>query len=234
MARKILIVEDEVAIAELIRINLKHEGYETLIAKNALQAEGLIKAELPSLLILDWMLPGTNGTAFSKRLRSNNRTRNIPIIMLTARTSEQDKVEGLDHGADDYVTKPFSPRELIARIRALLRRRTPELTDDSVSIDGLTIEPSTHQVKSKDANISLGPKEFKLLHYFMTHMDRVHSRTHLLDQVWGDHVFVEERTVDVHIRRLRKSLEPSNHNSKIKTVRGSGYKFTSHTRAKND
>ena len=234
MACSILIVEDEVAIAELIRINLKHEGYEAFIAKDLLQAENLIKTELPDLLILDWMLPGTNGTVFSKRLRNNNRTRNIPIIMLTARSSEQDKVEGLEHGADDYVTKPFSPRELIARVKALLRRRAPQLTDDLVSFNGLTIEPSTHRVKTKDADISLGPKEFKLLHYFMTHLERVHSRTHLLDQVWGDHVFVEERTVDVHIRRLRKSLEPMGYNRNIKTVHGSGDKCTSSTRDKND
>lgn len=226
MTCSILIVEDELAIAELIRINLKHVGYSCIIAKDALQAERLIKTELPDLLILDWMLPGTNGTVFSERLRSNNRTKNIPIIMLTARSSENDKVVGLEHGADDYITKPFSPRELIARIKALLRRRAPQLTDDSVSYDGLTIEPSTHHVNCKDVEIKLGPKEFKLLHYFMTHVERVHSRTKLLDQVWGDHIFVEERTVDVHIRRLRKALEPSGHNYNIKTVRGSGYKFT--------
>ena len=232
MACSILIVEDEFAIAELIRINLKHEGYTTLIAKDALQAEKLIKTKLPDLLILDWMLPGTNGTVFSEQLRGNYRTKNIPIIMLTARSSEQDKVEGLEHGADDFITKPFSPRELVARIKALLRRRAPQLTDDSVSVNGLTIEPSTRRVKCEDVDVKIGPKEFKLLHYFMTHMERVHSRTHLLDQVWGDHIFVEERTVDVHIRRLRKALEPTGHNNNIKTVHSSGYKFTSDAKDK--
>ena len=233
MTCSILIVEDEEAIAELIRINLKHEGYTTLIAKDALQAEKLIKTKLPDLLILDWMLPGTNGTVFSERLRSNYRTKNIPIIMLTARSSEQDKVEGLEHGADDFVTKPFSPRELVARIKALLRRRAPQLTDDLVSLNGLIIEPSTHRVKCKDLDIKLGPKEFKLLHYFMTHSERVHSRAQLLDQVWGDHIFVVERTIDVHIRRLRNVLKPSGHHNNIKTVHGSGYKFSVNSNQQN-
>ena len=222
----VLVVEDEASIAELIAVNLNFEGFKVLRAMDALQAENLIKNSLPDIVILDWMLPGTNGNQFAKHLRNNDRTKHIPIIMLTARSSEEDKVDGLDSGADDYVTKPFSPKELIARIKAVLRRRSPQLTDENISIGEILLEPSTHKVFSNKQQINLGPTEFKLLHFFMTHPDRVHSRRQLLDKVWGDHVFVEERTVDVHIRRLRKALTLTRNHKNIETIRGSGYKFT--------
>ena len=171
------------------------------------------------------MLPGQSGIAFARRLREDDRTRHVPIIMLTARGTEADKVAGLESGADDYITKPFSPRELMARIKAVLRRRSPQLTDEPVNIAGLKLDPVTHRVSAGDTRLELGPTEFRLLHFLMTHPERVHSRTQLLDQVWGDHVFVEERTVDVHIRRLRLSLEASGHDRLIQTVRGSGYRL---------
>ncbi|MBP6802255.1 MAG: phosphate regulon transcriptional regulator PhoB, partial [Zoogloea sp.] len=180
----------------------------------------------PDLILLDWMLPGMSGVEFAKRLRSEERTRSIPLIMLTARGEEQDKVAGLEAGADDYVTKPFSPRELVARIKAVLRRRAPETTEDAVEIGGLRLDPATHRLAANGNPVNLGPTEFRLLHFLMTHPERVHSRAQLLDQVWGDHVFVEERTVDVHIRRLRSALEPSNHDGLVQTVRGSGYRFS--------
>ena len=173
------------------------------------------------------MLPGTSGPTFAKRLRNDKRTQNIPVIMLTAKSLEENKIEGLNAGCDDYVVKPFSPKELIARIQAVLRRRSPELTKDAVSIFGLSLYPATRTVLGNKQEITLGPKEFKLLHYLMTHTDRVHTRAHLLDQVWGDHVFVEERTVDVHIRRLRKALTSTGFHKLIQTVRGGGYKFIS-------
>jgi two-component system phosphate regulon response regulator PhoB len=172
------------------------------------------------------MLPGISGVALARQLRQQERTRQIPIILLTARSSEQDKVTGLESGADDYVTKPFSPRELLARIKSVLRRRAPQITDDPVEGGGLRLEPATRRVYGGGRPLELGPTEFRLLHYLMTHAERVHSRAQLLDRVWGDHVFVEERTVDVHIRRLRKSLEPGGHDRLIETVRGSGYRFT--------
>jgi len=181
---------------------------------------------LPDLVLLDWMLPGKSGVMFAKELRANERTRQIPIIMLTARSEEQDKIMGLDSGADDYVTKPFSPKELLARIKAVLRRRAPQMTDDAVEVQGLRLDPITHRVSGNGDTIDLGPTEFRLLHFFMTHPERVHSRSQLLDQVWGDHVFVEERTVDVHIRRLRSSLESTGHDALIQTVRGTGYRFS--------
>jgi two-component system phosphate regulon response regulator PhoB len=172
------------------------------------------------------MLPDTTGVEFARRLRADQRTRNIPIIMLTARTEERDKVMGLESGADDYITKPFSPRELMARIRAVLRRRMPEISEETVRAAGLELSPTTHRVSAKGITLELGPTEFRILHFFMTHAERVYSRTQLLDQVWGDHVFVEERTVDVHIRRLRQALEPSGLDSLVQTVRGSGYRFS--------
>jgi two-component system phosphate regulon response regulator PhoB len=178
------------------------------------------------MILLDWMLPGISGVELARRLRADQRTRNIPIIMLTARTDERDKVLGLESGADDYITKPFSPRELMARIRAVLRRRTPEMSDETVSVQGLELSPATHRVTANGEHIELGPTEFRLLHFFMTHAERVYSRSQLLDQVWGDHVFVEERTVDVHIRRLRQALEPSSMDRLVQTVRGSGYRFS--------
>ena len=223
----ILTVEDEPAISDILRVNLNFVGYDVLSATNVMQAENLIKTRIPGLIILDWMLPGTSGPTFSKRLRNDKRTQNIPVIMLTAKSLEENKIEGLNAGCDDYVVKPFSPKELIARIQAVLRRRSPELTKDAVCINGLSLYPATRTVFGNEQKITLGPKEFKLLHYLMTHTDRVHSREHLLNQVWGDHVFVEERTVDVHIRRLRKTLTNTGLHKLIQTVRGAGYKFIS-------
>jgi len=175
--------------------------------------------------VLDWMLPGQSGVALARRLRADSRTRDLPIIVLTARVAEQDKVAGLEAGADDYITKPFSPKELMARIKAVLRRRAPQLTDDSLQVAGLVLNPATHRVTGNGEAINLGPTEFRILHFFMSHTERVYSRTQLLDEVWGDHVFVEERTVDVHIRRLRMALSVSGHDALVETVRGAGYRF---------
>jgi two-component system phosphate regulon response regulator PhoB len=186
----------------------------------------VLKSALPDVLLIDWMLPGMSGASLAKQLRQDERTRQIPIIMLTARSAEQDKIAGLEAGADDYVTKPFSPRELAARIKAVLRRRAPQATDDPVQSAGLMLDPATRRVFGDRRPVDLGPTEFRLLHYLMTHAERVHSRSQLLDKVWGDHVFIEERTVDVHIRRLRKSLELTGHDKLIETVRGAGYRFS--------
>lgn len=226
MPANILLVEDEPAIQELIAFNLEMAGHHVLRADSVEQGMSLVKNALPDLVLLDWMLPGASGIDFTRRLRSDERTKTVPIIMLTARSEEPDKIVGLESGADDYITKPFSPRELVARIKAVLRRRAPQMTDDVVSVNGLRLDPATHRVVADDKPLDLGPTEFRLLHFFMTHPERVHSRSQLLDQVWGDHVFVEERTVDVHIRRLRSALEPSNHADLIQTVRGSGYRFS--------
>jgi len=223
----ILTIEDEPAISDILRVNLSFAGYDVISSNNVTQAENVIKTIIPGLIILDWMLPGTSGPTFAKRLRNDKRTQNIPLIMLTAKSLEENKIEGLNAGCDDYVVKPFSPKELIARIQALLRRRSPELTKDAVSIFGLSLYPATRTVLGNKQEIILGPKEFKLLHYLMTHTERVHSRAHLLDRVWGDHVFVEERTVDVHIRRLRKALMSTGFHKLIQTIRGGGYKFIS-------
>lgn len=225
MSTTILVIEDEPAIQELIAVNLSFAGHKVLRAYDAEQAQTLIRAELPDLILLDWMLPGSSGITLAKKLRANDRTRNVPVIMLTAKGAESDKVEGLEAGADDYITKPFSPKELLARIKAVLRRRAPQLTDDLIQIGSLVLDPATHRVTGADKTLTIGPTEFRLLHFFMTHTERVFSRAQLLDKVWGDHVFVEERTVDVHIRRLRKALEPSGHDGHIETVRGAGYRF---------
>jgi two-component system, OmpR family, phosphate regulon response regulator PhoB len=226
MSSTILVIEDEPAIQELIAVNLSFAGHKVLRAYDAEQADTLIRAELPDLILLDWMLPGISGLAFARRLRNEERTRQVPVIMLTAKGAEQDKLDGLEAGADDYITKPFSPKELMARIKAVLRRRAPQLTDDLTEVAGLSLDPSSHRLSGNGQPLNIGPTEFRLLHFFMTHAERVFSRSQLLDQVWGDHVFVEERTVDVHIRRLRKALEPSGHDKHIETVRGSGYRFT--------
>src|SRR2546425_89372 len=183
------------------------------------------RRHVSDLVLLDWMLPGPPGVNFARQLRADQRTKDIPIIMLTARAQEQDTIAGLESGADDYVTKPFSPRELLARIKAVMRRRVPQLTDDVVEIADLKLDPVAHRVSAAGRNIDLGPTEFRMLHFFMTHPERVYSRAQLLDEVWGDHVFVEERTVDVHIRRLRQALEPTEHDSLVETVRGTGYRF---------
>lgn len=226
MSAKILIVEDEPAIQELLVFNVNQAGFVALRAGDAEEAWQQIRDHAPDLILLDWMLPSTSGVVLAKQLRSEARTRDIPIIMLTARGDERDKVLGLESGADDYITKPFSPRELMARIRAVMRRHISVLADERVAAGGLELSPDSHRVTAKGQTIELGPTEFRLLHFFMTHAERVYSRTQLLDQVWGTQVFVEERTVDVHIRRLRASLEATELDSLIQTVRGSGYRFS--------
>ncbi|HZP85461.1 MAG TPA: phosphate regulon transcriptional regulator PhoB [Burkholderiales bacterium] len=226
MAATVLVVEDEPAIQELIAYNLKQAGHHPLGAGSAEQALRLMQEALPDLVLLDWMLPGLSGIELARRIRADRRTKSIPIIMLTARGDEQDKLAGLDTGADDYITKPFSPRELNARVKAVLRRRAPQMTDDVVQVGDLLLDPATHRVSAHGEQIHLGPTEFRLLHFLMTHPERVHSRTQLLDQVWGDHVFVEERTVDVHIRRLRKALEACRQDRLVQTVRGTGYRLS--------
>jgi two-component system phosphate regulon response regulator PhoB len=221
----ILVVEDEPAIQELVAVNAEYAGYRVERARSAEEADSLLRATLPDLIVLDWMLPGMSGFAYAKKLRDAERTQRIPIIMLTARTQERDKIDALEAGVDDYITKPFSPKELLARVKAVLRRRAPHHTDDAVETAGLRLDPGTHRVTGNDKEIVLGPTEFRLLHFFMTHPERVYSRRLLLDRVWGDHVFVEERTVDVHIRRLRKALSSTGHDSLVETVRSSGYRF---------
>lgn len=225
MTASILVVEDEPAIQDLVVINLQHAGFQVACAVSAEEGETFIKAALPDLVILDWMLPGQSGIALARKLRGDERTRELPIIMLTARVHEEDKVQGLEAGADDYMTKPFSPKELIARVRALLRRRSPHLSGAEINVGSLSVNPATHCVTSSGVQIDLGPTEFRLLLFFMTHKERVYTRSQLLNEVWGDHVFVEERTVDVHIRRLRAALEPSGQDALIETVRGTGYRF---------
>ncbi len=226
----VLVVEDESAIAELIAINLRHAGFEVTVAADADQAQTAVDRVLPDLVLLDWMLPGQSGIVLAKRWRSDARTREMPVIMLTARAEEADKITGLDAGADDYLTKPFSTRELMARIRAVLRRKAPEALDTAVEVAGLKLDPATRRVTRRVGNegreIKLGPTEFRLLHFLMTHPERVHSRAQLLDRVWGDHVFIEERTVDVHIKRLREALAPVHCSALIETVRGAGYRLT--------
>ncbi len=223
MTVTVLVVEDEPQIQELIAVNLEHGGHKVLRASSAEEAEAKIRAALPDVLVLDWMLPGESGLELARRLRADERTKELPIIMLTARAMEQDKLAGLEGGADDYLTKPFSPKELAARIKAVLRRRAPQRTDDAVEMDGLRLDPAAKRVSAEGRKIALSPSEFKLLHFLMTHPGRVYTRAQLLDLVWGDHVFIEERTVDVHVRRLRKALAPTGHDRLIDTVRGSGY-----------
>jgi two-component system, OmpR family, phosphate regulon response regulator PhoB len=221
----ILVVEDERDIRELIAYNLERAGHEALRTGSAEEALDAVRDALPDLIVIDWMLPGISGMDLARRLKSSKRTEDVPIIMVTARGSEEDKLAGLDIGADDYMTKPFSPRELNARVKAVLRRRAPQMTDDAVELEGLRLEPATHRVTAAGKVVELGPTEFRLLHFLMTHPERVYSRAQLLDQVWGDHVFIEERTVDVHIRRLRKALEASRHDALVQTVRHAGYRF---------
>ena len=233
---QVLVVEDETAIAELIAINLRHAGFTVVMAPDAESAQAAVDRVLPDLVVLDWMLPGQPGVQLAKRWRSEARTRDLPIIMLTARADENDKIAGLDSGADDYLTKPFSPKELLARIRAVLRRKAPEALDSPVEINGLCIDPCTRRVTRRVMDsqggaadgalqeVKLGPTEFRLLHFLMTHPERVHSRAQLLDRVWGDHVFIEERTVDVHVKRLREALGDAG--AMVETVRGAGYRLT--------
>ena len=225
MSATVLVVEDEPQIQELVAVNLEHLGHKVVRAASAEEAEVAIRAALPDVLVLDWMLPGESGVAFARRLRAAERTRELPILMLTARAMEHDKISGLESGADDYLTKPFSPKELAARIKAVLRRRAPQLSGDAVEAEGLRLDPAARRVSAKGHKVELSPSEFRLLHFLMTHPGRVYTRAQLLDHVWGDHVFIEERTVDVHIRRLRKALEPSGHDRLVQTARGAGYGF---------
>jgi two-component system, OmpR family, phosphate regulon response regulator PhoB len=222
---RVLIVEDEPAIAELIAINLRHHGFEPIIAGDGEQAQRELNAVLPDVILLDWMLPTTSGLVLARKWRSDTRTRSVPILMLTARSDEPDKIQGLDAGADDYVTKPFSTQELMARIRAVLRRRAPDQVKGQLQMGALALDGATHRVVFNGAELKLGPTEFKLLNYLMTYPERVHSRAQLLDKIWGDHVFIEERTVDVHVKRLREALGDAG--VMVETVRGAGYRITS-------
>jgi two-component system phosphate regulon response regulator PhoB len=226
MPANILIIEDEPAIQELLTLNIAQAGHNPIRALSVEQAQQLMRETMPDLILLDWMLPGMSGIEFARRLKSDDYSKTIPIIMLTARSEEVDKIRGLEVGADDYVTKPFSPRELNARIKAVLRRRAPQMTDDPIEVGSLRLDPATHRVTGNGAQLDLGPTEFRLLHYLMSNPERVHSRSQVLDRVWGDRVFVEDRTVDVHIRRLRQALSTSGHEEMIQTVRGVGYRFS--------
>ena len=221
---RVLVVEDEPAIAELIAVNLRHNGFQPVWAEDAASAQREVDAVLPDAILLDWMLPGTSGISLARKWRGEARTKGVPILMLTARGDEADKVAGLEAGADDYITKPFSTQEMLARIRAVLRRRAPEHLADSVNLGGLSLDAATHRVSWHGESLKIGPTEFRLLHYLMKHAERVHTRAQLLDKVWGDHVFIEERTVDVHIKRLREALGAAA--QMLETVRGAGYRMT--------
>ncbi|MEW6996759.1 phosphate regulon transcriptional regulator PhoB [Colwelliaceae bacterium BS250] len=227
MNRQILVVEDEAPIREMITFVLEQNGFNVLAAADYAQAKALLTDPLPDLVLLDWMLPGGSGITIAKEIKRNDYTKKIPIIMLTARADEDDKVMGFDVGVDDYVTKPFSPKELVARIKAVIRRVVPTALEEVISFKGLSLDPVSHRVAIDEGAVDLGPTEFKMLHFFMTHPERVYSRQQLLDNVWGTNVYVEDRTVDVHIRRLRKAITGQGHDTFIQTVRGSGYRFSS-------
>ena len=228
---KILLVEDESAIAELISVNLRHNGFSPIWASDGQAAQREIDDALPDLILLDWMLPGDSGLVLAKRWRAHPRTKAVPIIMLTARGEESDRVQGLDSGADDYIIKPFSTKEMLARIRAVLRRKAPEIEEKRLVAGELILDTATHRVSFQDKPLKLGPTEFKLLQFFMANAERVHSRGQLLDKVWGDHVYIEERTVDVHVKRLREALGSAG--AMVETVRGAGYRFTAQQVAHN-
>ncbi len=221
---RVLIVEDESPIAELIAVNLRHHGFQPIWAEDGDSAQRELETLVPDVILLDWMLPGQSGLSLARKWRADSRTKAIPILMLTARGDEPDRIAGLDAGADDYITKPFSTQELMARIRAVLRRRAPEEINERVEIGGLVLDAATYRVTFQGQPLKAGPTEFKLLHFLMKNPERVHSRSQLLDRVWGDHVFIEERTVDVHVKRLREALGAAG--SMIETVRGAGYRFT--------
>lgn len=225
-AKHILIVEDEQPIRDMVMFALNDAGFEVREAADARQAQASIAERLPDLILLDWMLPGLSGIDFARRLKREELTRDLPIIMLTARAEEEDKVQGLESGSDDYMTKPFSPRELVARIRAVLRRGGSAAEDELLHANGLTLDFASHRVSAGEILLEMGPTEYRLLEFFMSHPERVYSRSQLLDRVWGSNVYVEERTVDVHIRRLRKVLEPHGYDALIQTVRGAGYRFS--------
>jgi len=226
MQRRILIVEDEQPIREMLSFILDQNGYQAVEAGDLAQAQALVREPFPELILLDWMLPGGSGVQWCKQLKREDATRQIPVIMLTARGEEEDKVRGLEAGADDYVTKPFSPKELMARVKAVIRRVKPTSLDEVIEIQGLRLDPVSHRVMADNSSVDMGPTEFRLLHFFMTHPERVYSREQLLDNVWGTAVYVEDRTVDVHIRRLRKAIETTGHDRLIQTVRGAGYRFS--------
>lgn len=227
MSRKILIVEDEAPIREMLSFVMEQHGYQAIEAGDYQSALTKIVEPFPDMILLDWMLPGGSGIQLAKKIKSEDFTRNIPIIMLTARGEEEDKIRGLEVGADDYITKPFSPKELMARMRAVFRRVAPTALDEPLEVEGLKLDPVSHRISAEGQPLDMGPTEFKLLHFFMTHPDRVYSREQLLDHVWGTNVYVEDRTVDVHIRRLRKALTDSGYERFIQTVRGVGYRFSS-------
>ncbi|SEA78905.1 phosphate regulon transcriptional regulator PhoB [Alkalimonas amylolytica] len=226
MSRRVLVVEDEAPIRDMLCFVLEQNGYQTSTAEDVDQALESLIEPYPDLVLLDWMLPGGSGIQIAKKMKQHELTRQIPIIMITARGEEEDKVKGLEVGADDYVTKPFSPKELMARIKAVIRRVSPTSLDDVIEVQGLKLDPVSHRVSAKEEALDMGPTEFRLLHFFMTHPERVYSREQLLDHVWGTNVYVEDRTVDVHIRRLRKAISPAGHDRLIQTVRGSGYRFS--------
>jgi two-component system phosphate regulon response regulator PhoB len=227
MSRNILVVEDEAPIREMISFVLEQNGFNAIEASDIEQALDKVKEPYPDLILLDWMLPGGTGVSLAKKLKQNEYTRNIPVIMLTARSDEDDKVKGFEAGVDDYVTKPFSPKELIARIKAVIRRVSPTSLEEEVEFHGLKLDPVAHRVAINGNSLDLGPTEFRLLHFFMTHTERVYSREQLLDNVWGTNIYVEDRTVDVHIRRLRKAISGEGHEEFVQTVRGAGYRFSS-------
>lgn len=226
MSRRILVVEDEAPIREMLCFVLEQKGYETIEAEDYDTAISLLKEPFPDLVLLDWMLPGGTGINFIKHLKREEMTRNIPVVMLTARGEEEDKVKGLEVGADDYITKPFSPKELLARLKAVIRRASPTSTEEVIDVQGLRLDPVSHRVTAHEQALDMGPTEFKMLHFFMTHQERVYSREQLLNHIWGTNVYVEDRTVDVHIRRLRKALEATEHHKLVQTVRGAGYRFS--------
>lgn len=224
--RKILIVDDEPAIRDMLRVALEMADYNCLEAGNAQDAHALVVDEKPDLLLLDWMMPGTTGLELARRLKRDEVTADIPIIMLTAKGEEDNKIQGLDVGADDYITKPFSPRELVARLKAVLRRADPQINGQPIIVKGLCLDPISHRVTIHEQPVDMGPTEYRLLEFFLTHQERAYTRSQLLDHVWGGNVYVEERTVDVHIRRLRKALTVDNHENLVQTVRGTGYRFS--------
>jgi two-component system phosphate regulon response regulator PhoB len=226
MSKRILVVEDEAPIREMLCFMLEQKGYQAIEAEDYDTAISLLAEPYPDLILLDWMLPGGTGINFIKHLKREEMTRNIPVVMLTARGEEEDKVKGLEVGADDYITKPFSPKELIARLKAVIRRVSPTSTEEVIDVQGLRLDPSSHRVTVNEQALEMGPTEFKMLHFFMTHQERVYSREQLLNHIWGTNVYVEDRTVDVHIRRLRKALEATHHHKLIQTVRGAGYRFS--------
>ncbi len=224
-AKTVLIVDDEAPIREMIAVALEMADYRVLEADNAQDAHAMVVDHQPDLLLLDWMMPGTSGVELARRLKREEATAELPIIMLTAKGEEDNKIQGLEAGADDYITKPFSPRELVARLKAVLRRTTPPGVETPIEVDGLTLDPVGHRVTTETGALNIGPTEYRLLQFFMTHQERVYTRSQLLDQVWGGNVYVEERTVDVHIRRLRKALGDQ-YDHLIQTVRGTGYRFS--------